>query len=149
MRIDIINVITDFVRQAALDLDTRLDYQAEALRETICTDPVMGQWLDSIGIEYLTSAFSMQDRDFVEFFPGMAHLSRQERLGLLETFESHLEKCSHCSLKRGYDLESNARIEKGCRENKDFLLRLLHEDEGGTAEEIDHPLQVELISAHL
>ena len=109
---DFDNLIIDLVRKAEPDLDARLDSQAEALKEIDCTNPVLGRWIDEYDVEYLMAAFNLDDDDFSSNFPAMGHLSQHDRSQIIEAFENHFDYCPHCYLKRGYDLEMNARIER-------------------------------------
>jgi hypothetical protein len=138
MKSDITNVIADLVRQATPDLESRLEYQAEALREVKCTTPVLGQWIDANDVKYLLSTFALEDKNFDERFPAIAHIAGQERQHLIATIKTHLEECPHCSLKRGYDLELDARIKQACQQNNSALLQLLEEDGTDSSDEPLH-----------
>ena len=138
MEPDIINIIASFVLQANPDLASRLEYQAEALREVECIYPSLGRWVDANHIKCLLSAFALGDEDFAERYPAQAHLTERERQRLIEALEAHFEQCPHCSLKRGYDFEMDVRIEQTCQQNTDFLLQILEEDETDLPEEGDH-----------
>lgn len=136
MKPDITDVITDLVRQAAPDLAARLEYQAEALREgKPCEKPALGRWIDENEVKYLISTFALEDKDFAARFPTMAHLTGHERKQFVAAIEAHLESCPHCSLKRAYDMELDARIKRTCRDNRDALLQLLKEAKEETEEE--------------
>ena len=100
MKNDLTDVIADFVFKAAPDLASRLEAQAEALDEAKCINPVIGRWVDENDVKYLLSTFTLNDKDFAERFPAMAHTSKAERQKVLATFEEHFEYCEHCSLKR-------------------------------------------------
>lgn len=132
MKNDITYTIADLVRQNFLDLDLRLEAQAESLAESGCVSPVIGQWIDAYDVKYLLSALSLGEDAFAERFPGMAHIHEPERLQIVDAIESHFERCPHCSLKRGYDFELDARIKKTCLDNKKFLLDLMGNDEPST-----------------
>jgi hypothetical protein len=125
---DMTDVIASLVLQAAPDLDSRLEYQAEALREAKCTNPLVGKWIDSTDVKYLFSTLALRDKDFALRFPAMAHITGQKRQQFIAAIEAHFKQCAHCSLKRGYDLELDGRIKQACLENKDFLLQLLKEN---------------------
>jgi hypothetical protein len=135
MEPEITDTIADLVRQANPELETRLAYQAEALREHECTDPLIGKWVDANDVKYLLSTFDLADEDFAERFPTMAHVKREDRRRVAEAIERHFEQCTHCSLKRGYDLELDAQIKRACGQNSALLLELLGEDEAELAEE--------------
>ena len=109
---DFDGLIIDLVRKAEPDLDARLESQAEALKELECTYPVLGRWIDEYDVEYLMAAFNLDDDEFASNFPAMAHLKQHDRSQIIEAFEKHFDQCPHCYLKRGYDLEMNARIER-------------------------------------
>ena len=131
-------LIADMVRQSDAELTARFEYQAEALSEIACTNPVIGHWVDASDVEYLLSTFALGGKDFAAKFPAMAHITEQQRHQLIATIKAHIEECQHCSLKRGYDLELDARIKQACQQNSDHLLRLLEEDDGDGATEDDH-----------
>jgi hypothetical protein len=144
---NIIAVIADMVRQPDPELTTRLEYQEEALREIECTYPVIGRWIDAYDVKYLLSTFALGDKDFATKFPAMAHTTEAQRQRLIVAIEAHIDQCKHCSLKRGFDLEIETRIERACQQNKGELLRILNEDEGNATTEGDH-LLVPAYSAH-
>ena len=129
MKTDLTEIIADLVLQSAPELTSRSEYQAEALMEIKCTSPTLeGQWLDTYEIKYLFSILALGDEDFTARFPALARFAGPERRQLIGTLERHLERCQHCSLKRGYDLELDQRIKEVCRENSTLLLQLLEED---------------------
>jgi hypothetical protein len=128
MGAEISSVITDLVFQADPDLEARLEAQAEALRETECINPMLGRWIDENDVNYLLATLALKDVDFAEEFPAMEHITGQERRDLSAALEVHFDQCSHCSLKRGYDLEMDARVEQVCQQNDDSLLQILKED---------------------
>ena len=131
------DVISDFVIQAEPDLIARLDYQAEALQEIKCINEVWGRWINAYDVNYLLSVLALKDKDFAEMFPAAAHTSEMERQRFSVALETHIEQCTHCSLKRGYDLEMDARLEQACQQNDKLLLQILEEDEAYSSEEID------------
>lgn len=135
---EISDIITDLVFLADVDLEARLEAQVEALRESGCVNPLLGRWVDENEVNYLLSTLALKDEDFTEEFPAMAHITGQERRGLIAALEAHFEQCPHCSLKRGYDLEMDARIEQACEQNNNTLLRILKEDEDDSTDESDH-----------
>ena len=124
---DILDVITELVGQDS-ELELRLEAQAEVLRETECIKPVLGQLIDANDVKYLLSLLALSDKDFAERFPAKAQFSEQQRQRLTTAIEEHLERCPHCSLKRSYDLELDARIKKVCQQNSGLLLELLAGD---------------------
>lgn len=141
MNSDITDFIADLVIEADAELATRAEYQAEALRETACTNPAaFGRWVDANAVNLLFSAFALEDMDFAVRFPKLKHITGPERQKFIADLEGHFETCKHCSLKRGYDLELDARIEKACLQNSAALLRLLREEEAEPSDEGDHPM---------
>jgi hypothetical protein len=114
---DFDKLIIDLVRKEEPDLDVRLENQAEALNDVECTNPTLGRWIDEYDVEYLLAAFSLDDDEFSSNFPTMGHLNQHDRSQIIEAFESHFDQCPHCYLKRGYDLEMNARIERAYTRN--------------------------------
>ena len=139
MKNDLTDVIADFVFNSAPDLASRLESQAEALDEAKCSSPVLGRWIDENDVKYLFSTFALNDKDFAEKFPAMAHTTVTERQRVVAALEKHFEHCQHCSLKRGYDLELDARINQACQQNSAFLLQMLNEDETEPSTEDEHP----------
>lgn len=129
MKNDLTDVIADFVFKSAPNLADRLKSQAEALDEAKCSNPVLGRWIDENDVNYLFSAFALSDEDFAEKFPAMAQTTIAERQQVIAALEEHFGFCQHCSLKRAYDLELDARIKQACEQNSDFLLQLLEEDD--------------------
>ncbi len=122
---DFDDLIIDLVRKAEPDLDARLENQAEALKELECTNPVLGRWIDEYDVEYLIAAFKLDDDEFSSNFPEMGHLNQHDRSQIIEAFETHFDQCPHCYLKRGYDLEMNARIERVYRLNNAEVMQHL------------------------
>ena len=129
---EISEVIFDFIRESFPGFDSRTEDQAEGLRETNCTNPVIGRWLNAYDVEYLLSAFAMTDRDFAEEFPGMPPLSGLQRQQVLAALRAHLNSCPQCALKSGFDQEFEARLKQELRQNSQVLLELL-EEEGVTS----------------
>ena len=114
---DFDHLIIDLVRKAEPDLDSRLESQAEALKELECINHALGRWIDEYDVEYLMAAFSLDDGEFSSSFPTMGHLNQDNRKQIIEAFENHFDQCPHCYLKRGYDLEMNARLERAYVDN--------------------------------
>jgi hypothetical protein len=129
MKPNLTDLIADFVFKSAPDLASRLEAQAEALDEAKCINPLIGRWVDEHDVKYLMSTFALNDRDFAERFPAMAQTSEAERQRVIAALEEHFEHCKHCSLKRGYDLELDARIKQASKQNSDLLLRLMADDQ--------------------
>jgi len=148
MKANIANVIAEFVRQSDSDLDVRLESQAQALIETHCVQPIIGKWIDANDAESLLGAFALADKDFADKFPALAHVTARERHQCIKAIEVHFEHCQHCSLKRGYDLEMDSRIEQAYRQNKNSLLQLLRENDSESSDEGDHILVMTAIPAH-
>ncbi|HWS87271.1 MAG TPA: hypothetical protein VN282_09920 [Pyrinomonadaceae bacterium] len=136
---DISDIIARLVAEADPELASRMEYQAEALRESACIDPdSFGRWVDANDVKLLTAAFALRDEDFAVRFPRWRGITAAQRRKFLADLDAHFEKCRHCALKRGYDLELDARIKKACQRNSEFLLRLLREEEAQSSEEGEH-----------
>ena len=138
MESDFSDIIVGMLRQAEPDLDLRLEYQAEALDDAKCTNPLLGRWIDKNHVQYLLAAFALSDSDFAEYFPQMADVTEHHRKRIIKAFEDHFEQCQHCSLKRGYDAELDGRILRLCRDNKDHLIHQLKPENKETVSEGDH-----------
>jgi hypothetical protein len=126
---DFDDFIVDLVRKAEPDIDTRLESQAEALKELECTDPVLGRWIDEYDVEYLIAAFNLDDDEFSSTFPAMGTLNQHDRSQIIKALENHFDQCPHCFLKRGYDTEMNARIERAYRDNNAAVVQQLSQEE--------------------
>lgn len=138
MKSDLTDIIADLVLEAAPELTSRFEYQAEALQEIKCTSPALeGQWIDAYEIKYLFSILALGDEDFAARFPALARFAEPERQNFIAILERHLERCQHCSLKCGYDLELDQRIKEVCRENSALLLQLVEEDTEGCVVEVE------------
>src|SRR5690242_17444087 len=120
MRLTVSTAVASLVRRYEPDLEFRLEAQAEALRERKCVDGSVGQWVHNI--EYLRSILDLDDADFAKRFPSVGHVGHYRRQQMKMAIESHLNCCTHCSLKHGYELELDARIMRVCRENRVDLL---------------------------
>jgi hypothetical protein len=138
MESDFSDIIVKLLRQAEPELDVRLEYQAEALNEEKCTNPLLGRWIDTNHVEYLLAAFSLNDSDFAQYFPEMASVTEHHRKRIIRAFEDHFELCRHCSFKRGYDAELDGRILRLCRDNRDHLIHKLKPENKETVTESDH-----------
>jgi hypothetical protein len=134
MKSSVSTAIVDLVRRANPDLEFRLEAQAEALRENECIDPVIGQWVDTHGVEYLKSVLDLDDFNFAKRFSSIAQLDQQQRQQMRAEVGSHLDRCKHCSLAHGYELELDARMMRAFRENKTEFLQLLDEEEADLGE---------------
>jgi hypothetical protein len=114
MEDDITDVIANLILQADPELETRLESQEEALQTTLCLEPTIGRWIDNTDVNYLLAALELNQKDFSKAFPEFAHLLPRQRQRCIILIEQHFELCAHCSLKRAYDLELDARIERIC-----------------------------------
>lgn len=119
--------------------DAEGNYKDEALLETICTSPVIGQLVDAYDVKFLMSIFKLSDDDFREEFNGISDFPRERRLEAVEAIEKHFERCRHCALKQGFDYVEDARIKTFCRENSSLILEMMdrsaeHPENSETAE---------------
>lgn len=147
MDYDFDDIIVNKIRKSDPDLSARLEAQVEAVDELKCTNPAVGKWIDAYDVQYLFAAFALDDDDFAENFPKMRELTQHDRKRILKTFETHINSCSHCHLKRGFDLELDSRIERAFRENKDNLVHQLNPEASETEGEADHLKPEELLTA--
>lgn len=142
------DIIVKLVHQAEPDLDARLEAQDEELLRLKCTNPVLGKWIDAYDVEYLLAAFALNDADFSEDFPKLAHLKQSEREKVVKAFEDHFDHCPHCHLKRGYDLELNSRIELACRQTKDHVTHQKKQDDCITSGKADESPKLLMFRAY-
>ena len=138
MESDFSDIIVRMLRQAEPDLDSRFGYQAEALDEEKCTNPLLGRWIDKNHVQYLLAAFALSDSDFAEYFPQMADVTEHHRKRIIRAFEDHLKQCGHCSRKQGYDTELDGKILRLFRDNRDHLIHRLKPENKETVSESDH-----------
>jgi hypothetical protein len=129
MNFELHELIAKLIIEDDPDLQLRLEYQQEALRDSVCVNPVLGQWIDNNNVQYLLDALSLVDDDFAERFPSVANLPSPLRHEILTTFEEHFELCKHCALKKAYELELEARINRSWLNHHDRLLRHFQKDE--------------------
>ncbi len=122
MEYDFSDKIAEQVRANEPDLDARLEAQAEALSELKCINPLIGKWIDEYDVEYLLSAFALDDHSFAENFPSMSHVTEHHRKRIIKEFKRHLGLCLHCSRKQSYDEEINQRIEQALQDNKALII---------------------------
>lgn len=130
MKSDFTTIIADQVRQAEPDLDARLEAQAEALNEFECTNLTIGKWIEEFGLEYLLAAFALNDQDFAESFPKLAHISQHDREKMKDTFSHHVDACVRCARRVGFDAEMDSRIERSIesgQRDKDKILETPNE----------------------
>ncbi len=142
MKKDITETIARLIIQSTPEDDDRLHYHAEALEDSKCTSPVLGRLIDSNDVKYLFSAFALPDRAFAEKFPTLSHLSSDQRQRISDALNTHMEYCTHCSLKRSYDLELDDRIKKTCQSHSGLLLQLMDEEESGETDESAHGFRI-------
>jgi hypothetical protein len=147
MESDFTDLLAKLIRQAEPDLDCRLESQAQALSELKCTEPALGKWIEAHDTEYMLAAFELEDQDFSENFPGMAHFTKHDRKRIFQAFRHHLEACPRCQRKRSYDLEFDERVESVFRDKKDQLIHQL-EQSNPEAQEEEHPKAPAGFAAH-
>jgi hypothetical protein len=133
MKLTVNSALANLIRQADPEVEFRLEAQADALRENRCIDYRLGQWLVD-DVDYLMAVLDLDDFNFAERFPSLAHYNEQKRVETKAELQHHLEYCQHCALRYGYALELDARIARVCRENKEDLMRLFDEEDKDLAE---------------
>jgi hypothetical protein len=140
MKADITKVIANtLLNEPEADLFSRLNDQEEALGDSECIFPLIGSWMEQFGADHLLSIFSLDDICFAKRFPQMAQITARERKLMRSMFEEHLEHCSHCWLRRGFDLDLNSQIDRSLRRNKNVLLKLMTDDTCEELSEGEHP----------
>lgn len=127
MKVIVSNTLATLIRQADPEVEFRLEAQATALKESRCINYKIGQWLVD-DVDYLMAVLDLDDVNFAERFPSIAHYNEQKRQETKAEIQHHLEFCQHCALRYGYALELDARIMRVCRENKD-LVKLFDEED--------------------
>ncbi|HKO61588.1 MAG TPA: hypothetical protein VJV03_10545 [Pyrinomonadaceae bacterium] len=138
MKTEITEIIANLVVEEDPEVRERLDYQDEALTESVCINPIIGRWIEENDVKYLLASLNLPDHDFAKKFPAMASVSGHLRGKLIGTFETHLQHCKHCSLKTGYDLELDARIKQSCLAHSGRLLQHLKEEKSEAVDEDGH-----------
>lgn len=131
---DITDIIAELVFESDPELCSRFESQAQQLAASVCTDPVIGRWLDANDLAYLEAVFDLTNKDFAERFPTMKRTTRRERKELVETFREHIAKCPHCALKHKFDLELDDQIDQLLQENREPLQRMLEQAASSTQE---------------
>ena len=81
---------------------------------------MLGWWIDENDVNYLFATLALKDEDFAKEITDMGHVTAHERRRFIAALEAHIDQCPHCSLKRGYDLELDAR---NWRRRRNDLLR--------------------------
>ena len=128
MKLTVNSALANLIRQADPEVEFRLEAQANTLRESRCIDYRIGQWLVD-DVDYLLAVLDLDDFNFANRFPSIAHYGEEKRQQTKAEIHHHLEFCQQCALRYGYALELDARIMRVCRENKEELLRLFDEEE--------------------
>lgn len=134
MKFSLSTVFATVVRREPQEVKDRLEAQADALKESKCIKPLVGQWIDANDVEYLKSVLDLGDDDFARRFPSVADVDHHRRQQMKAAIEAHLDHCPHCALKHGYELELDARIMRACRENRAELMQLLAEEDSDLSE---------------
>lgn len=145
MKSEFINLLTDFIRQAEPDLDSRLEVHTSEVNKIPCTEPIIGKWIDAHDVDFLLAAFALDDDDFAADFPALAHLTQPDRKRIIDAFNNHFEGCVHCSRKASYDSEFNSRVDHVLQKKREELLECLDQeitDKGANKE--NEPLSVEI-----
>lgn len=123
------NLVAEIVLRNDDEPKKRLNDQDEALRENECVNPEIGRWVDACDFPFMIETLMLNDKIFQSEFPEIG-LSADERKELVSRIEEHCEVCTHCSLKRGYDIEWELRIERAFNENPQDLLKVMVHSNG-------------------
>ena len=134
---NILEAIANLVCQSDAEVQNRLREQQQELRQHRCTQPKLGHWVLNHDVNYLLSTLELSEQEFRTRFP-KSRVSVHYRRKLVGDLEKHFQQCIHCSLKRGYDMELDARIEQACKQHANVLLGFMTEDAGEIGEEGEH-----------
>jgi hypothetical protein len=126
MEYDITGTIANLVIKGDSGFEQYMEDQEETLHRIKCNDLFYGGLIE-MGVEVLFSLFDLEDQEFAQRLPALAHLDRSGRQQFLEQIEHHLENCEHCAIAYQNELELNARIEQVCCANREELLDQLEE----------------------
>lgn len=120
MEENLIDTISTFILERDDDAPFRLEAQESNLRDKQCTQPRYGAWIDRCDYPFLMETLMLDHAVFSDEFPGVKFPAK-ERAELALTLEEHCEQCVRCHLKRGYDLEWQARVDEALTENRDVI----------------------------
>jgi len=127
MQYDVTDTLAKLVRRADSNFDQEIEEQDEVLRGLKCTNPYFREWL-KIGVELVFSIFELEDDDFAQELPELAHMSKTARRRFRKHLEAHIRNCDHCALKQQNEMALNAKIKEAISDNRELLLTQLQEE---------------------
>lgn len=114
---DLFELLSRCIRERDEDTPNRLSEQEAELNRLECAAPELGRWMDN-EFPFLIETLMLNDAVFFEEFPGV-RLNSEERKRLASELEAHCEACGRCGLKRAYDLEWQARVDRAIADNRE------------------------------
>jgi hypothetical protein len=102
------------------DTPLRFVEQEKALKGLRCSNQRLGRWIEKWDFPFLIETLLLDDTVFSQEFPDI-QITAEERKELANALEEHSENCSRCHLKRSYDLEWQARVNKAFSENRQVI----------------------------
>jgi hypothetical protein len=113
-------LLTKCIRERDDDTPFRLAEQEAELKKRKCADPELGTWIDGNDFPFLIETLMLSDAVFSEEYPEVK-LPQEERMSFASALEAHCEGCARCGLKRAYDLEWQARVNRALAENREAV----------------------------
>jgi hypothetical protein len=117
MEKELIALLSGSIIEREDDTPSRLSTQEDALKDSKCIEPRLGRWIDSCDFPFLIETLALDDTVFSQEFPNVK-LEAAERKRFANDLEAHCEVCTHCHLKRAYDLEWQSRVKRAFADNK-------------------------------
>jgi hypothetical protein len=124
MEKDLMALVSRLILDKENDTPSRLKAQEDALKELECKHPEFGRWIDGCDFPFLIETLVLEDAVFTGEFPDVK-LTAVERKEFANALEAHCETCTRCHLKRSYDLEWQARVDRAFAENKEAIGKAL------------------------
>jgi hypothetical protein len=129
METNVYELLSKFIREKDDDTPNRLAEQDAELKRLMCTDPVLGRWIEVNDFPFLIETLTLNDAVFSGEYPTV-DLSSEERKRLMSALEAHCESCARCGRKRGYDLEWQSRVDRAIADNHEVIGRAVARDLG-------------------
>lgn len=118
-------LLTKSIKERDEDAPMRPAELENELRALQCSDPEsLGKWIAANDFPFLIETLTLDDSVFALEFPGIG-LTLEERKKLASALEDHCERCPRCGLKRAYDLEWQARVDRALAENREIIVATL------------------------
>jgi hypothetical protein len=121
---ELIELLARFIKERDADTPIRLAEQEAELKKRPCKDRELGKWIDGSDFPFLIETLMLSDAVFAQEYPDV-RLAAEERKRFAYALEAHCEGCAHCGLKRAYDLEWQARVNKAFSANKEAIGKAL------------------------